>query len=246
MKKSGLVDSPAPSGKLVKQIPSSVKRKSEDVKDNEDWVQETMRAMGLGSASAKLRSPPLLPFLPRRNLAHQPSLARGRHWPFQRKTRSSPSAPSWIVNKSVTSNSVTNVMSSSPFRALDKAAILACLKIVDLKDEEIAASKARFDGLEARCTYLELMAGDVTRKGYKLVQHEFLLNHPEIDLDFMSFPLDKEEAEHALKKMRVTPLAVQKEDSVRDDPASYSHKSQEEDEVAKEISLGQKGANDVN
>ncbi|KAL5760428.1 hypothetical protein ACOSQ2_019266 [Xanthoceras sorbifolium] len=225
MKKFGLVDSPAPSGKLVKQIPSSVKRKSEDVKDNEDWVQEIMRANGLGSASTKLRSPPLLPFLLRRNF---------------------PSAPSWIVNKSVTSNSVTNVMSSSPFRALDKAATLACLKIVDLKDEEIAASKDRFDGLEARCTYLELMAGDVTRKGYKLVQHEFLLNHPEIDLDFMSFPLDKEEAERALKKMRVTPLAVQKEDSVRDDPASYSHKSQEEDEVAKEISLGQKGANDVN
>ncbi|KAL5814482.1 hypothetical protein ACOSQ4_025123 [Xanthoceras sorbifolium] len=142
-----------------------------------------------------------------------------------------------------------NVVSLSRSRAevTDLNAELSTLKkevavlkeALNLKDEELSSVKSARESLATRCAHWEAVAGDATRKGYKLAQHEFLLNHSEIDLGFMSFPLDKEEAKWALKKVKVTPLAIQRDDPIGDDATSSSHKSQgEEEEAAREDPLG--------
>ncbi|KAL5857392.1 hypothetical protein ACOSQ3_004850 [Xanthoceras sorbifolium] len=57
MKKAGLADFPAPSGKRAKQNPSSLKRKLDNLDDNEEWPRSYL----LGAAASRMKSPEASP-----------------------------------------------------------------------------------------------------------------------------------------------------------------------------------------
>ncbi|KAL5794485.1 hypothetical protein ACOSP7_003079 [Xanthoceras sorbifolium] len=123
MKKAGLADFLTPS--------SYLKRKLDDLDDSEGWVDETIRAMALHSRPAKVKSSE--GSLSGKGLS---STTRSRQTRSDKGKTSTLTlddvikpvrTPVEFATKSMTSDSATKVIGSSPIRALDKAASFDCL-----------------------------------------------------------------------------------------------------------------------
>ncbi|KAL5798278.1 hypothetical protein ACOSQ2_003098 [Xanthoceras sorbifolium] len=118
MKKAGLADFLTPS--------SYLKRKLDDLDDSEGWVDETMRAAASGVKSSEGS-------LSGKGLS---STTRSRQTRSDKGKTSTLTlddvikpvrTPAEFATKSMTSDSATKVIGSSPIRALDKAASFDCL-----------------------------------------------------------------------------------------------------------------------
>ncbi|KAL5788451.1 hypothetical protein ACOSP7_005400 [Xanthoceras sorbifolium] len=254
LRKTGLGDSSTIPEKAIGQASLRLTRKFGELDDNEDWMEETMRVIAFPSGHVKPRSShfKIVPF-GIKSMEASPSSKGFTSIAKTRQTRSSKGKASALSKdnlidlvgalvefdaKTIALDSAAKVMASSPNRALDKVASFACLKDLDLKEKEIAA-------LKVRCSHIETLVGSASSKGYKLAQLEVFINHPEIALDFMSFPSNKDEAERILKKKRIVPLAGIKKTQVEDDTSSSFNKSQEEDDAAIAASLDQKGVEGI-